>query len=139
MACPDKVCDLTQVTATLDGPGGSFTFTEYVGEGDLVEFGDTEFESTTQYSNTKQRVRFSGESIPSMQVTINAFPCDPVWEGAYQNHIRDTLSCFTSLVVNDPCCNVRRFIDVRIISMSPPNISADTTVAPIVLQGTPIQ
>ena len=135
MACPQQNGGIDAVTAVLD----SFVFTEYVGEGDLVEYGDTEFESSTQYSNTKQKVRFSGETIPKMQVTLNIFPCDPVWEATYQAHIRNTLSCFTSLIVNDPTCAVRRFRDVRIISMSPPNVSADTTVAPIVLEGTPIQ
>lgn len=135
MACPDKICDLTAVTADLDG----FTFTEYVRTGDLIEFGDTTFESTQQRSNTGNKVRFSGETTPTLEVTINAFPCDPTWESLYQEHIRNTLKCFTALVVNDPCCNIRRLVDVRIISMSPPNVSSGDVVAPIVLEGTPIQ
>lgn len=139
MACPDKVCDLTAVTANLSGAGGDFLFTEYVQEGDLVTYGDTTFNSSEQKSNTGNRVRFSGETTPTIEITINAFPCDPVWEAAYQAHIRNTLLCFTTLVVNDPCCNIRRFTDVRILSMTPPNISSDDVVAAIVLKGTPIQ
>lgn len=138
MACPEQNCDLTAVSATLSGSDGTFDFTEYVGAGDLVEFGDTEFESTSQYSNTKNVVRFSGESIPRIQITINAFPCDPTWESLWSVHIRNTLACFSQLVVNDPCCTARRFIDVRILSMSPSNISADDTVSPVVLEATPI-
>lgn len=137
MACPDKVCDLTAVTATLSGAAGTFTFNEYVGEGDLITFGSTEFTLNKQYSNTKKKVRISGETVPRITITMNIFPCDPVFKALFDAHKKNTLSCF-NLVVNDPCCDVRSFSDVNITSMTIPAVSHDTTQAVIELEGVPV-